>query len=324
MTSWLVLIVRLPPHPSSLRVRAWRKLKALGAVALKNSVYLLPSTPEHYEQCQWLSQEAQRSGGEATLLQVERIENLPSDEVVRLFRTARDQDYRRLGERYRRLLRVLDRRGPGRSPARQEEELARLAKELDRLRQIDFFDAPGSQEVERLREAVEGRLRLAAPSTATGREGAPLAAFRGRRWVTRPRPHVDRVASAWLIKRFLDPEAEFLFATPEEFPEDAIPFDAVGAEFGHQGDDCTFETLLTRGGLRDRRLSHLAEIVHEADLRDDKFHRQEARGIDLVIRGLLLALKDDHEALAHGLTLFDGLYEALGDRKPAPRRQRGD
>jgi hypothetical protein len=125
---------------------------------------------------------------------------------------------------------------------------------------------------------------------------------------------VDRIASAWLIKRFLDPAAEFVFAAPDELPAGAIPFDMAGVEFGHQGDDCTFETLLLRSGLRDRRLASIAEIVHEADLRDGKFPRDEARGLDLVLRGLLAAIKDDHEALAQGLTLFDGLYSTIGER----------
>ena len=126
---------------------------------------------------------------------------------------------------------------------------------------------------------------------------------------------MDRIGSAWLILRFIDPEAQIVFAPPEEFPEDAIPFDALGAEFGHQGEDCTFETLLKRTGLRDRRLAQLAEIVHEVDLRDQKFRRDEARGLDLAIRGLLATLKDDRDVLTHGLVLFDGLHAALGDRK---------
>ena len=198
--------------------------------------------------------------------------------------------------------------------AGRTEELARLAREMARITEIDFFEAPGRREVERAREAVEER-------TASGR-GRPagtappldLAALKGRRWVTRPRPHVDRIASAWLIKRFLDPAAEFVFAAPDELPGGAIPFDMAGVEFGHQGDDCTFETLLLRSGLRDRRLASIAEIVHEADLRDGKFPRDEARGLDLVLRGLLAAIKDDHEALAQGLTLFDGLYSTIGER----------
>jgi len=158
------------------------------------------------------------------------------------------------------------------------------------------------------------RLQPAGAAAPSGTAGA-LASVRGRRWVTRPRPHVDRIASAWLIRRFVDPEAEFFFARPEDFPADAIPFDALGAEFGHQGEDCTFETLVKRCGLRDRGLAQLAEIVHEVDLRDQKYRRDEARGIDLAIRGLLAALKDDQDVLAHGMTLFDGLYAALGEAK---------
>lgn len=314
MDAWLLLIVSLPPHPSSLRVRAWRKLRALGAVALKNSVYLLPFTPENYEQFQWLTQEVQKDGGEATLLKVDRIENMKPAEVIRLFQDARNRDYRRLAERHRRLLRGLDRKATGAARTRREEELVRLARELERLREIDFFDAPGYQEVKRLRETIEMRLRPASTSGAAGPGALPPESFKGRRWVTRPRPHVDRIGSAWLIKRFIDPEAQFHFAPPEEFPADAIPFDALGAELGHQGEDCTFETLLKRFGLRDRRLAQLAEIVHEVDLKDQKFHREEARGIDLAIRGLLATLKDDQHVLAHGMTLFDGLYASMGDR----------
>lgn len=310
MSAWLVLMVSLPPHPSSLRVRVWRKLRALGAVALKKSVYILPFTPENFEQFQWLSQEVQRARGEATLFRVDQIENMPRADIVRRFQEAREQDYRALAARYRKVAQSLEARARG----RHDDELARLAREVARVREIDFFDAPGGAEVTRLRETIAMRLQPA--GTAPSPDGADgLESLRGRRWVTRPRPHVDRIASAWLIKRFVDPEAEFLFARPEDFPEDAIPFDALGAEFGHQGEDCTFETLVKRCGLRDRRLAQLAEIVHEVDLRDQKYRRDEARGIDLAIRGLLAALKDDREVLAHGLTLFDGLYAALSEDK---------
>jgi hypothetical protein len=296
-------------------VRAWRKLRSLGAVALKNAVYLLPFTPEHYEQFQWLTQEVQKDRGEAILLKVNRIENLPPAGIIRLFQEERDREYHLLAERYRKLLRHPVRRPARRRGARREEELARLEKEVERVRAIDFFDAPGHREVQRLRETVAMR-RHAPPSAAGSAEAAlPREAVRGRRWVTRPRPHVDRIASAWLIKRFIDPEAQFLFATPEAFPADAIPFDALGVAFGHQGEDCTFETLLKRFGLRDRRLALLAEIVHEADLRDQKFPRDEARGIDLAIRGLLAVLEEDHQVLAQGITLFDGLYAATGRQR---------
>jgi hypothetical protein len=299
---WLLLLLSLPPRPSSLRVRAWR----LGAVPLKSSAYLLPDSPDRYEQFQWLAQEIQRDGGDATLLRVDRIENMQEPDVVHQFQEARNHDYAALAERYRKLLK-------GRGP-RLAEELARLAREMARITEIDFFEAPGRREVERAREAVEERMASGRGRPAGAAPPLDLAALKGRRWVTRPRPHVDRIASAWLIKRFVDPAAEFVFAPPDQIPADAIPFDMAGVEFGHHGEDCTFETLLRRTGLRDRKLAVLAEIVHEADIKDQKFAREEARGIDLALRALLSAIKDDYEALAQGMTLFDGLYATVGER----------
>src|SRR4029453_16620002 len=260
---WFLLLLSLPPRPSSLRVRTWRRLKALGAVALKSGAYPLPFSPDHYEQFQWVSPELQKNRGGATLLKVERVENVKQSEVVRLFHEARNADYAALTDRYRKL-------GTGRRP-RAGEELAPLARELDRLSDIDFFDAPGRQQALRAREAAERRANGSPKSGARPSGTLDLEGLHGRRWAPRPRPHVDRLASAWLIKRFLDPAAEFVFAPPDEIPAEAIPFDMAGVEFGHHGDHCTFETLFYRSGLGDRRLAIMAEIVHEADLRDGKF-----------------------------------------------------
>ena len=310
----LLLLVGVPPTPSSLRVRVWRRLRTLGAVPLKRSAYLLPDTPERYEDFQWLAQEIQRDGGDATLVRVQQIENVSPADVLRLFHEPRDQDYKHLAARYRRLLQSLDRKTAAASP-RVHDELGRLAKDHQRIREIDFFVAPGGAEVRRLEEAIAMRTRR--PESARS-EPAPtldLTKLRGRRWVTRPRPHVDRVASAWLIKRFIDPDAQFTFAPPAEFPKDAIAFDAPGVELSHHGEDCTFETLIKRARLRDRRLTRLAEVVHEADLRDGKYPHEEARGIDVAIRALLAASSDDHQVLAQGMTLFEGLY-ATTPRRP--------
>ena len=305
--TFLLLIVSLPPSPSSLRVRVWRRLRALGAVALKRTVYLLPDTPDNYEQFQWLGQEIQRERGETILLRVDQVENMSRADILRLFHEARDPEYRQLATRYRKLIQALDRKSAATS-ARIDRDAAQLQKDFEKLRELDFFDAPGRAEVERLREAIDMRKRPPEGPKRQDRPKLDLRALRGRRWVTRPRPHVDRIASAWLIKRFIDPEASFLFARPAEFPAEAIPFDTPGAELSHEGNDCTFETLVKRAGLRDRRLAHLAEIVHEADLRDGKFPRDEARGIDVAIRGFLAAFPDDHDVLAHGTALFEGLY----------------
>jgi hypothetical protein len=309
----LLLLVGVPPTPSSLRVRVWRRLRALGAVPLKRSAYLLPDTPERYEDFLWLAQEIQREGGDATLIRVQQIENVSAEDVRRLFHEPREHDYRQLAARYRKLLQALEKKS-GATRGRLPEELTRLAKDHQRIRDIDFFDAPAGAEARRLEEAIAMRTRRPESVRREERATLDLTKLRGRRWVTRPRPHIDRVASAWLIKRFIDPEAQFLFAPPADFPKDAIPFDAPGAELSHQGEDCTFETLLKRARLRDRRLVRLAEVVHEADLRDGKYPHEEARGIDVAVRALLAASADDHQVLAQGMALVEGLYVT------APRR----
>jgi len=303
----LLLLVGLPPTPSSLRVRVWRRLRSLGAVPLKRSAYLLPDTPERYEDFQWLAQEIQRDGGDATLVRVQQIENVSPADVLRLFHEPRDRDYRQLAMRYRKLLQNLERK-PEATSTRVHDELARLSKDYQRIHGIDFFDAPGGAEVRRLEEAIAMRTRRPESARPEPQPTLDLSKLRGRRWVTRPRPHVDRIASAWLIRRFIDAEAVFVFAPPADFPKDAIAFDAPGVELSHHGEDCTFETLVKRAHLRDRRLARLAEVVHEADLRDGKYPHEEARGIDVAIRALLAASPDDHQVLAHGMAVFEGLY----------------
>jgi hypothetical protein len=302
----LLLLVGVPPTPSSLRVRVWRRLRSLGAVALKRSAYLLPDTPERYEDFQWLAQEIQREGGEATLIRVQQIENVGADDVLRLFHEPREREYRHLATRYRKVLHTLE--GKPAATPRVQEELARLAKDHQRIRDVDFFDAPTGAEVRRLEEVIAMRTRRPESARREERPTLDLTRLRGRRWVTRPRPHIDRIASAWLIKRFIDPDAQFVFASPADFPKDAIPFDAPSVELSHQGEDCTFETLVKRAKLRDRRLVRLAEVVHEADLRDGKFPHEEARGIDVAVRALLAASPDDQKVLAQGMALLEGLY----------------
>jgi hypothetical protein len=305
---FLLLLVGIPQRPSSLRVRVWRRLRALGAVPLKRSAYLLPDTPERYEDFQWLAQEIQRDGGDATLIRVQRIENVTPAEMLQLFHDARDADYKPLAARYRKLLQDVERAKSDDARHRLHEQLTRLAKDHQRLRDIDFFDAPGGAEVRRLEEAIAMRTRRPESTRREPPAALDLSTLRGRRWVTRPRPHIDRIASAWLIKRFIDPEATFIFALPADFPTDAVAFDAPGVELTHHGEDCTFETLVKRARLRDRRLARLAELVHEADLRDGKYPNEEARGIDLAIRAFLAASTDDHHVLAQGMALFEGLY----------------
>ena len=313
MLHWLVLLLSLPPRPSSVRVRVWRRLRAIGAVPLRSSAYLLPATPERHEDFTWLAQEVRRARGEALLLEVGRIDALTAAQVKQLFREARNAEYRALALRYRALV---SRGGPKgeREAARRRVEQVRLARELERIRAIDFFDAGGYDEVRRLRETADMHLDRQRP--APRRPALDVRKYRGRRWVTRPRPHVDRIATAWLVRRFVDPKARFAFAAPDAFPAGAVPFDAPGAEFGHQGEDCTFETVLKRFGLGDRRLAVMAEIVHDIDLKDGRFGREEASGLDLALRGLRASVRDDRRLLKLGMDLFDGLYASLDRREP--------
>ena len=319
MARWLTLLTTLPPTPTRHRVGVWRKLQRMGAVRLRGSAWLLPERAETTELFQWLVQEIESFRGEATLLHVDRIENMTAEQVTALFHKARTAEYEVVVQGCREILAQLDRsrtspRGAD-GAAALRGKLDGLRRELDRVQAIDYLQAPAGPRALALWETTAKRLRAvdAPPRAAAGRRRGSLPP-RGSTWVTRPRPHIDRIASAWLIKRFIDPDATFTFAPPEEFPQDAVAFDSPGVELTHHGEDCTFETLIKRARLRDRRLTRLAELVHEADLRDGKFPNDEARGIDLAIRALLAASPDDQQVLAQGMALFEGLYATTSKR----------
>lgn len=315
---WLTLLLSLPSTPTRHRVGVWRKLKRMGAVALRGSAWILPETPETTERFQWLIQEVHAAGGEATLLHVDRIETMTEGQVTALFHRARAPEYEALMRGGRDLAAQLDRyRAARHGPIGQlTAKLEALKRELDRVVAIDYLESPIGRRARDQWESVARRVRAleARPVQASRRRRAELPPP-GSTWVTRPRPHIDRIASAWLIKRFLDPQVRFAFADAADAPKKGIPFDILGAEFGHQGEDCTFETLLKRFGMADRRLRALGEIVHEADLRDGKFTRAESTGVDLAIRGLAATTHDDHELLERGMAVFDGLYSVLRQKR---------
>ena len=311
---WLTLLTSLPPTPTRHRVGVWRKLQRMGAVRLRGSAWILPETTETTELFQWLVQEIQSFRGEATLLHVDRIENMTPEQVTALFHKARAVEYQAVVQGCREILAQLDRyrsnhRG---SVAQLRGKLDGLKRELDRIQAIDYLEAPAGQRARTLWETTAKRLRVAErrPHGAGGRHRVSLPP-RGSTWVTRPRPHIDRIASAWLIKRLCDPDAKFTFADAADAARKGIPFDVLGADFGHQGEDCTFETLVKRFALKDRRIKMIAEMVHEADLHDGKFTRNEALGLDLAVKGLAESTQDDHELLEQGMAIFDGLYAVL-------------
>ena len=311
---WLTLLTSLPPTPTRHRVGVWRKLQRMGAVRLRGAGWILPETPETTELFQWLVQEIQSFRGEATLLRVDRVETMTDEEIAALFHKARAVEYQAVVQGCREILAQLDRyRSNHRGPVAQlRGKLDGLKRELDRIQAIDYLEAPVGQRARTLWETTAKRLRAAEsrPRGAGGRHRASLPP-RGSTWVTRPRPHIDRIASAWLIKRFCDPDAKFAFADAADAARKGIPFDVLGADFGHHGEDCTFETLVKRFALKDRRVKVIAEMVHEADLHDGKFTRNESIGLDLAVKGLAESTPDDHELLERGMAIFDGLYAVL-------------
>jgi hypothetical protein len=328
---WILLVHLLPPQPTNLRVRIWRKLQALGAIAIKNSVYALPFSDKTHEDCQWLKQEIEASGGEATVFRAGAVEGTTDQELIALFRKARDEDYARVAAELEGLTGALreQQRGGHLSPGRlahYEAELEKLHAELERIAANDFFHARGRAAAAAAYERGQQALRVAQPRPA--RAGASesgaldLAQYQGRRWVTRRHMHIDRLACVWLIKRFIDRRARFFFVDEGAEIKGGIRFDMFGAELTHEGEDCTFETMLKRCGLRDdAALRGIAEIVHDIDLKDRKFNRLEAAGINAVVTGLAALLKDDRKLARQGGAIFDGLYALLRQDAAQPARQ---
>jgi len=310
---WLALTYSLPSAAaSSRRVAVWRRLRALGAVSPTGSLYLLPESDENQEALDWLAQEIETAGGEALVLRIERLEGEAERRVIELSRTARDEDYQKI---------AAEAEQTGKTGLRERVE--RLRRRLAEVSRIDFFQAPGRTAA----EAALARLETALGHGESGREMpyADLERYRGRLWVTRPRPHVDRLACAWLIRRFVDPQAEIRYADTAEAGE--VSFDMRNAELGHRGNRCTFETMVAAFGLEeDPALAALAEIVHDIDLRDGVSARPEIPGVDALLRGWSAAGWPDAELERHGIALFEGLYLGLQQRAQpaadaAPARQ---
>jgi hypothetical protein len=304
---WLLLIHQIPPRPAYLRVKVGRRLQGLGAVAVKNSVYVLPRGAQALEDFQWVRREVTAEGGDATVCEARFVEGLSDQAVEGLFNAARGEDYRELAREARRLQGIAGRSGRRAAAARRAAgaALVRLRRRLGEVAAIDFFGAPGRETVEGLLDAVEAGLR---PPAATGGERAP--AVRGRTWVTRRGVQVDRIASAWLIRRFIDPEARFEFvAGGEAVAPGALRFDMFEAEFTHEGDRCTFEVLVQRFGLEDPALRAVAEIVHDVDLKDGKFARAEAAGVETLVAGIAGRHPGDEARLQDGAVALEALYD---------------
>ena len=290
---WLLLIHQIPPKPDYFRVKVRRRLQRIGAAALKNSVYVLPATPEAAEDFRWLLREIVAEGGEATLCEAEFIEGISRADLEGTFRAERDRDYAELV-----------------AAAREETDLGRLRRRLEEITEIDYFHAPGRRPAEQALDTLEARLH---PPSRRAAGQARRQAMTGHTWVTRQDVFVDRIASAWLIRRFIDPKARFKFVGSKSYQPKAgeVRFDMFEAEYTHEGDRCTFETILERAALRDRALTAIGEIVHDIDCKDEKFGREEAPGVAALVRGITRAQPDDEGRLERGAAAFDDLYASL-------------
>ena len=293
---------------SSPRVTLWRRLRRLGAIAPAGGVHLLPARDACVEAFQWLAQEIRQAQGEAMVLHVTRVDGLTDQQIIARFQAARTEEYEELDAEATALEQTVRERGPSDQPGELVEILEKLRRRFTEVARVDYFDCPAGIGVA-ARLAAIGRLLAPVATEVVAVPPAHLAEYRDARWVTRPRPHVDRLACAWLIRRFINPAATIRYSTEPE--TDEVAFDMPDARFGHHGNYCTFETMMQAFGLDDAALDDLARMVHEIDLRDGRYVCPETTGIDRILRGWLLADLTDAEREVRGIALFDGLHAAL-------------
>jgi hypothetical protein len=303
-TSWLLLLFSLPTNRNTERVSVWRRLKKMGAVQIKTSTYLLPDASTQYEQFQWLAQQIRDYGGDSTLVRAQEIEGLNKEKVIAMFNDARAKDYGVL----RKSLQTFIARRKKLDADEAVGQLERITRQFREVREVDFFDSARGHDIAMLLRRAAGPKRTKQLDLLDSKQ------YHGKTWLTRPRPEIDRVGSAWLISKFIDPKAKFIFAPSVDAVPNAIPFDMLDAEFSHHGNCCTFETLIRRFAISDKAVTKIGEMIHDADLDDARFQRIEAVGIDHVFKGWAKQGVSDKEILRRGFDCFDALYAFLQRR----------
>lgn len=323
--NWLLLVHRVPQKPDYLRIKIRRRLESIGAVAVKNSVYILPLSDPSLEDFQWTKREIESVGGDASICQARFVEGLNDSQIRSFFNSARAQDYRSLAEEARQVAEAIkDAPAAEEDRARLKTEAARLRRKLAAIETIDFFKEPSRKEVEDMIAKMEAGARdiVASPEASSVAENLDPRRLRGRTWVTRKNVHVDRIASAWLIRRFIDPAAKFKFVDEKAHKprRGEIRFDMFEGEFTHEGDRCTFEVLAARAGIDAPGVQTIGRIVHDIDLKDAKYGLAETAGIAAAIGGICSAEEKDQSRLERGAQLFDELLAHFGTQPPARRK----
>jgi hypothetical protein len=317
-----MLLYVLPSTRAHARVQAWRRLQRVGAVLLKNSAYVLPQSPEAREDFEWIRKEIVAADGQAIVLVARAPDQSTFDDLVETFRSARARDFERLAAEAGRLLERATKKRADRGRRELTQSGRRLRERFEDAVRLDFFSTPARVEaatmLARLDQHIGRKPAMIAPAASVDR-----VHYSGRIWLTRPRPGVDRMSSAWLIRRFIDSNARFVFGEPERQP-DAIPFDTFRAEFGHHGSHCTFETLCERFGLADPAVQHIGRIVHDLDLKESTYGEVETATLGRLIDGLRRAHPDDEALLRAGIELFEALYQSMAADavQAAPVRKR--
>ena len=315
---WILFFYSVPSKPVSNRMKIWRRLSKSGAVLLKGAVYVLPMSEEHYEFFQWLVSEVSSLGGEAAFTRAEVIDSIKDEEIKALFDERMEREYQGVGKALNDVETKVDsvRKGSkSQSPKALSEQFAKVSRSFEDALKTDFFSSkPGillRSRIDALTAAIKG-LSGAAPETKP--PGVPPRKFedyQGKVWASRKRPFVDRMASAWLIRRFIDKNATFKLMEERDFVatgQDYVTFDVSGGVFTHVGDFCTFEVLIRTFGVKDKTVRRIAEIVHELDIKDDKYRTPEAAGLEQILSGLRKAIKDDSDLLEKGMSVFEMLY----------------
>jgi hypothetical protein len=322
---WLVLIHQLPPKPPYLRVKVWRRLQALGAVPIKNSVYVLPNNDDAREDFEWVLRQIHEEGGEASLCEARLVDGLTDDEVRALFANAREADYRSLSSDIRTFAQETLPRSRTLSDEHRtqiEGAVSRFRKRLEEIGKIDFFAAPGREATQGLIAGLEQRLAPSRPASVSRTASRlTIADVQKRTWVTRTGVHIDRIACAWLIRRFIDRDASFKFVPARGYspaPRE-LRFDMFDAEFTHDGDLCSFQVMLRAFAIDDAALHAVAEVVHDIDLKEEQFGREQTRGIESLIAGLAWMHADDETRIDAGAAIFDALYTYFSRRKSRRR-----
>jgi hypothetical protein len=306
---WVLFMPTIPAKPASVRVKIWRRLQAIGAIGLRGSVYALPNREECVEVFEWVSRELRELGGQASICEGRFLDASTDDDIERRFIDARNADYAEVADAAKQLAKKLDaKRIPPERLAEITAQHAKLVHRLGEITAIDFMNVPGREAVEGLLAAVAGALPRDGSKTSEPLEVVPRP--RGATWVTRTGVHVDRIASAWLIRRFIDPDARFKFVPAKGYvpSQGELRFDMFDAEFTHVGDRCTFEVLIERMDLREPALVALGEIIHDLDLHDDKFGREETAGVRSTIDGICTVARDDEQRIAAATPMLEGLY----------------